>query len=177
MLYFLVLTSGLGSSRAFVSSPGRPRPCGSRVGRLPRSRPGKERGSSTSRPSHPEPPPHRLASPRPEPLRCSDFVGSGSRNRSCQLKRRGEAGTPVGAAPACSRRASARPRDPQLTHRSHRFTHTGIQGLADHGPQATRTPSHSQLKGVRCTHQQTPRSTNVTHTAPNNAQHSQSVVI
>lgn len=41
MLYFLALTSGLGSSRAFVSSPGRPRPCGSRVGRRPRSRPGE----------------------------------------------------------------------------------------------------------------------------------------
>lgn len=40
-LYFLMLTSGLGSSRAFVSSPGRPRPCGSRVGRRPRSRPGE----------------------------------------------------------------------------------------------------------------------------------------
>ena len=96
--------------------------------------------SPTPRPSHPEPPRRRPASPRPVPLRSLDFVASGSRNRCCRQKRGEEARAPAGAARARSCLALAGPGHPQFTHRSHRSTHTGIPGPADRGPRATKTP-------------------------------------
>ena len=130
--------------------------------------------SPTPRPSHPEPPRRRPASPRPVPLRSLDFVASGSRNRCCRQKRGEEARAPAGAARARSCLALAGPGHPQFTHRSHRSTHTlafrGPQTVV-HEPQRHRGSQPTQGRALRKhsaqRQTQTPRSTNVTHTAPN----------
>lgn len=163
MLYFLVLTSGLGSSWAFAPSPGRLRPCGSRVGRRQLSCPGKERGSSTSALPTRSSPPHGLESPGKSRSRwCAGLCFSGSRNCSCCCKAEERQGRHK-LYPACPRRALPCP-GTRTTHRSQ--VHTHWDSGACRPWSASHTHAEPQPTVCAALHTPTnPRSTNVTHTA------------